>query len=214
VNLLRLDKFVIPDFPIFLQMTGVTRGTVTVAIGRDLEGNVDDVLVLESSHLRLTRAAIAAVKKWHFKYPANQPAEGVAIVPIVRFLFSASGVAVVPALTGTLSASPEHIRPDAPVLLPALSDLESSPKPLEQPMPRISSSLRERLAGGTATVKFFVDQDGSVRVPVILDASAPELGQAAVAAVAHWRYDPPRIAGKPTIVIGTQTFAFKPLAGM
>ena len=59
-------------------------------------------------------------------------------------------------------------------------------------------------------MKFFVDETGRVRVPIVVDCSVPELGRAALAAVEQWRFEPPRIAGHKTIVLETQTFSFGP----
>ncbi|MCX6956437.1 MAG: energy transducer TonB [Verrucomicrobia bacterium] len=60
-------------------------------------------------------------------------------------------------------------------------------------------------------VKFFVDESGKVRVPVILECTAPDLGQAAIVAVEQWRFDPPRISGRPTIVRETLKLDFTPV---
>ena len=98
----------------------------------------------------------------------------------------------------------------SPVILPSFADLDTPPKPLAHPMPRFSGALAERIAGGTVTIKFFVDETGRVRVPIILDCSVPELGRAVLAAVEQWRFEPPRAAGHETIALETETFSFGP----
>jgi len=64
-------------------------------------------------------------------------------------------------------------------------------------------------AGGTVTVKFFVDETGKVRVPIVIACTTPDLGRAAISAVEQWTYEPPRAANQPTIVLETETFSFK-----
>ena len=212
IQTLRLEKFVMPEFPSFVQMTGGKRGIVTVAIGRTSEGHVDDVLVLDSTHARLSHAVTSAVFQWRFARPANQALPGGEIVPIVRFLFASTGVSVVSALTGGLAdrTNAAERREDAPVILPGLDDLDPPPKILKQPMPTLKGALRDRVTSGQVRVKFFIDEEGRVRVPVVLEAASPELGEAALAAVALWRYEPPKIAGRPTIALETQMFQFGP----
>jgi outer membrane biosynthesis protein TonB len=98
---LRLEKYVLPEFPEFVRQTGASSGIVTVAIGRNPEGYVDDVLVLDSTHPKLSYAVTTAVQAWRFARPANPAPPGKEIVPIVRFLFATSGVSVVSAVSGT-----------------------------------------------------------------------------------------------------------------
>ncbi len=208
---LRLEKFVMPDFPDFLRMLGKNRGTVTVAIGRDAEGYVTDTFVLQSDHTRLSQACVKAVEQWRFARPSNRPPPGHEIVPVVRFLFSAKGITIVSATTGTLAGEKDEQRADAPLIMPAFADLDAPPKPIDQSMPRLSGSMADRVPdGGTATIKFFVDEDGRVRVPVILECSAPELGESAISAVEHWRFEPPKVGGKPTIARETISLTFAP----
>jgi TonB family protein len=207
---LRLDKFVMPEFPESLLSTGNGKGVVTAAIGRDGEGRVTDVLVLDSTHARLTQSVTEAVRQWKFKLPANPAPAGREIVPIVRFLFSMRGVLFISAYTGTLQSPASAITANSPVVLPTFADLDAVPEPLHHPMPRFTGRLAEPANGGTVTVKFFLDETGKVRVPIILECSTPELGSAALAAVEQWTFTPPRAAGRETIALETQTFAFGP----
>ena len=210
IQKLHVEKFVIPEFPDFVRLTGNSKGIVTVAIGRDGEGRVNDVLVLDSTHPRLTQSVIAAVRQWKFTYPANPAPHGREVVPIVRFLFSSKGISLVSAQTGSGAAKERDMNESAPVILPTFADLDAPPKPIEHTMPRFTGALAERVAGGEVTVKFFVDENGKVRVPIILDCTVPELGLAALAAVERWTYEPPRISGRETIALETETFGFGP----
>jgi|ERR1035437_5968694 TonB family protein len=210
IQKLRLEKFVMPEFPSYVQLTGNNRGVVTVAIGRDTEGHVTDVLVLDSTHPRLSQSVVDAVSKWKFVFPANPPPSGQEIVPIVRFLFTAKGISIVSALTGSLASKDRDVNENSPVILPAFAELDTVPKPINNPMPRFTGALADRAASTTVTVKFFVDETGKVRVPIIIDSSVPELGRAVLAAVEQWRYEPPRMGGHETIALEIQTFNFGP----
>lgn len=210
---LKLEKFTLPEFPEFVRLTGTNRGVVTVAIGRDSDGYVTDVFVLSSDNPRLSQSVVSAVKEWRFATQPAAPATGKDNVPIVRFLFSAQGVSVVSAITGTLAGEKDApaVRPDEPVIMPTFADLDAAPKALKQPMPKLSASAAERAPdGGTATVRFFVDNDGRVRVPTVVDCTTPELGKSAISAVEKWRFEPPKVAGKTTIARETISLTFKP----
>lgn len=208
VQQLRLEKFFLPEFPPFVRQLGISRGVVTVAIGRTVEGQVDDILVLHSTDARLTEAAKNAVAEWRFARPSNVPLNGRQIIPIVRFLFNTRGVSMVSPPTGRTGDLHREMAGNAPVILPALIEVDDGPKPIVQPMPQIKGAAANAPQGGSATVKFFIDETGRVRVPIVLECTSPDLGQAAVLAVGQWRFEPPRIGGRPTIAIETQTFSF------
>lgn len=202
---LRLAKFVMPEFPAFTRLTGHQTGVVTVAIGRDAEGRVTDLLILDSTDGRLTEAVRDAVSEWRFARPANQPSALGPVVPLVRFLFKSDGIAMISPPTGRVAGRQAET---APVVLPTLAELDGEVKPLTQVFPQWRSRSREVTADASVTVKYFIDENGRVRVPVVLESTSPELGEAALHAIAQWQYPPPRVAGRPTIAIDIQTFQF------
>jgi len=206
---LRLTKFALPQFPELVRLSGDTHGVVVVAIGRDAEGRVTDVLVLNSSNPVLSQSVISAVNEWRFARPAYRATPDKPIIPIVRFIFNSGGVTFVSVSSQGSGRKPD-INNNPPMIFPMVGDLDTSSKPLEQPLPNISGAILDRLPPGTATVKFFVDETGRVRVPIVLESTTPEYADAAVASVEQWRYEPPRLAGRPTIAIETATFNFRP----
>jgi TonB family protein len=70
-------------------------------------------------------------------------------------------------------------------------------------------SLFGKVPGGSATVEFLVDEHGHARLPRVVDASAPEFGYAAVAAVALWTFEAPTAKGEPVVVRVRAPFIFK-----
>jgi len=205
---MRLEMFVVPDFPGFLRQSGVREGTVVVAIAHDATGKASDILVLESTEPRFTEAALDAIRQWRFESPMKPPVSRDAAVPVVRFLFTSGSVAIVPLALGAYEKSRLPVRAGSPIELPNFGHCDTEPKALAQPLPKFPAELKGRVARGMALVKFFVDETGRARVPVAIHATEPEFGGAAVAAVAQWRFAPPRIDAKPVIVIETRTFHF------
>ncbi len=212
VRLLRLAKFVLPEFPEAVRLGGTAQGFVTAAIGRDAEGRVNDVFVLESTHARLTQAVVEAVKQWKFALPANPPPPETTTFPIVRFIFDSRGVAFVSATTGSLAGAERRTPGRTPIAFPRFTDLDEVPKPLHQPTPRLAGASAAKLSGGDVTVKYFVDETGRVRVPIVLECASPELGWATLAAVEQWQFAPPRVGGRPTIAIDSGKITFRATA--
>ena len=204
---MQLDRFVLPEFPPFLRQAGVLQGTVVVAIGRRPGAAPDDILILESTDPRLSDAALDAIRDWKFK-PHDLRSANDEAAPIVRFLFTTGSVSVVPLTTSQRSSARRPIRADTPVELPNFSHLDHTPALVHQVPPEFPPSLRHRVAHGTVVVKYFVDATGRVRLPTVISASEPAFGEAALTAMRQWRYDPPRIDGRPVIVLERHAFEF------
>lgn len=61
-----------------------------------------------------------------------------------------------------------------------------------------------------AFVTFYVDTDGTVRVPNVESAESPELVAPAIKAVRMWKFQPPLVGGKPVIVLAGRAITFYP----
>ena len=210
-RIMRLDRFVVPEFPAFLRQAGILQGTVVAAIGSDGRGRPDDILVLESTDPRFTTAALEAIREWRFAPAATNPSDPPQSVPVVRFLFTTGAVSVVPLTVGS-SGSRRPVRAETPIELPNFSHLDQVPSALSQPAPEFPPALRQRVTAGTVVVKYFVDATGRVRLPTVISASDAGLAQAALAAVRQWRFEPPRIDGRPVIALERHSFQFNAAA--
>lgn len=207
-RVMQLDRFVLPEFPPFLRQAGVLQGTVVAAIGRAPSGRADDVLVLESTDPRFTDATLEAVREWRFRPLDLKTATADEAVPVVRFLFTTGAVSVVPLTAAGRTGARRSIRADTPVELPNFSHLDQTPALLHHPSPEFPATLRGRVTQGIVVVKYFIDPTGRVRLPVVVSATETELGTAALTAMKQWRYDPPRIDGKPVIALERHSFSF------
>lgn len=204
---LNLIKFALPEYPTYLQQLGITEGTVAMAIERDAAGRVADVLVLESTHYRFSDAASEAAGVWRFApLPGTAPVIATQ-VPIVRIQFRMGDLASVLMPTIYVGRPEMPVRPDQ-IKVTTFAELDSPPAARAQPMPAFPAELARRGIRGTASVSFFVDDSGRVRIPVVTSADAPEFAQAALAAVRQWRFEAPRKAGKKVTAFETWTFDF------
>ena len=204
---MHLERFVVPEFPPFLRQSGVMQGSVVVALGRDERNRADDVLVLESTDPRFTDAALDAIKEWRFQ-PRARNAASDDDVPVVRFLFTTGSVAVVPLSAGPRTGTRRIVRAESPVELPNFSHLDHTPAVLASPAPEFPAAARGGPTAGTVVVKYFVDTTGRVRLPTVVSATDPAFGAAALAAIRQWRYEAPRIDGRPVIALERHSFQF------
>ena len=202
---LKLVKYVEPEFPARLRLEGVPEGTVTLVISREASGMPADILVVESTHPYLSAAAIEAVQQWRFT-PARDEAETPAV--LVRIGFRFSGIIYVQPFWKDFAVRGVYGSDKAPVKVPQLQSMAQAPKALSQPMPAYPSSLAGQAVEGSATVKFYVDEEGHVRIPQVIAATNPEFAAAAVAAVSQWRYEPPRIGTRRVVASDHWTFKF------
>jgi TonB family protein len=207
---LGLARFGLPEFPPVLRSEGVTAGSASLLITHDAAGRLVDILLLDATQPEFGEAAMRAVREWQF-VPAAPGAPRLQRTPVVRFNFSVKGVVIVP--TGgraveyslpPLSAAAETVS------IPMFDRLDRTPRAIVQPMPQFPPALLGQVGEGWAKLEFLVDTEGRVRVPVVLEESAPAFGDAALAAVAAWRFGTPRENGQPVVAMTQWEFRFRP----
>jgi TonB family protein len=209
IQQLRLTKYVEPVFPDMVRLSGLAEGHVSLAISRTPDGMPADILVLNATDPGLGAAALEAAQQWRF-HRTSDPAELTART--VRIGFKLGGVVVYPFgkrhIDEVLSAvSESELR--APIKVPRMHSLANAPKALSRPMPTYPAALQSKAIEGQAKVRFYVDQDGRVRLPEVIEATKPEFGDAALAAVAQWRYEPPQAGGRRIVATDHWAFEFK-----
>lgn len=79
----------------------------------------------------------------------------------------------------------------------SMSDLDSKPRAIYQPGPRIDAQVRKH-SPGTVYIIFIVDQNGRVQNAKVKNTGAnhPSLGRAALNAVKKWKFEPVKRKGK------------------
>jgi len=206
---LGLTHYTEPAFPQAVVFDGMAEGHATLAFVRNVAGEPGDILVLEATHPLLAEAAVAAVRNWRF-HPSSNPDD--LKRRTLRISFKLQGIVVFPlGKDQPLSSAKEEsgYSLSAPVKVPQLQTLAQAPKALAQPMPAYPAALRSRAVEGTAAVRFYVDEEGRVRLPEVISATAPEFADAALAAVAQWRYEPPQERGHSIVASDHWSFQFK-----
>lgn len=83
-----------------------------------------------------------------------------------------------------------------------------APRLLQQVEPDYPDEARRAGVAGLVTLDVVIGTDGRVRQATVI-RSIPALDAAALAAVRRWEYEPPRVNGRPEVVILTVTVVFK-----
>jgi TonB family protein len=89
-----------------------------------------------------------------------------------------------------------------------LQELDATPVPLVLVPPVYPAELAARGVHGAATVEFFIDETGAVRMPAVVRADFPELGDLLASAIRQWKFAPPTRRGRPVLVHASQTVGF------
>lgn len=193
-------------------------GSTVVALTIRANGEVEDAVALYATHAGLARAAVEAVRQWRF---ARDPVEGrgrnarpdlVLRRELVEFDFRRKGV--VSSLSHAESTRGWFPETQEPAVRTVLRyELPRAPRRLASSgsdAAAAEDAFSRVTAAGRATVSFVIDEEGRVRVPLVVAADEPSLGEAALALVRTWRFEPTTVDGRTILVEDRRTFTFDP----
>ncbi len=191
----------LPVYPYAMAKQGIP-GTAKLAfvVGRD--GRVTETRILDASHAEFGLATAAMLESWTF-LPARRDGQVTTAVFIKEQAFSDDNRdTAVPDIDRALLSDTEHLY--------ALTELDRVPDvryrvPPVYPRAHLGKARRE-----TVTLEFFLDPEGRVHLPRIVEATHPEFGWSAATALARWRFEPPLRQGKPVFARLRIPFEFNP----
>ena len=208
ITALNLTKYVQPEFPARARLEGIPCGNVSVVVNRTATGEPSDLLILETSHPSFAEAAREAVQQWRFTPQTDAQLQRLKPA-LLRFNFKYSGVIYInPTIENQLAQSGAD-KASEPIETPSFQELDQQPKAISQKMPDYPVTLRQQGTEGKVNVIFYVDEEGRVRMPRVVAEDAPEFGEAALAAVSHWRFEQPQRKGRPVVAREQWTFQFR-----
>lgn len=197
-----------PVFPAQLEGTIVKDGFATVVFTFDDAGEILDRVVLAASHPAFTAAVLEVIPHWRID------TAGLASFirrETIRFDFGRRQFVVsLSQRDASKSAFSEYGDEVATALRTVREgEIDAPLKMATQVAAIFPDGLKARPTEGSATVSFVVDGLGRVRVPAVTDASLPEFGEAALAAVKQWTFVPARHRGLPVQVMVERTVRFQ-----
>ncbi|HEX3729231.1 MAG TPA: energy transducer TonB, partial [Opitutaceae bacterium] len=199
-----------PEFPESLYTLFREGGRAVLELSVDSQGRLADSLPVAYNDRRFADLAVAAVKQWQFK-PAHWHGQPVAVTIPLTFDFQVRGVVI----SGTRSDwSQAYFNAlfqwrDA-YRAHQLQELDRVPAALRTVSPHYDQTLANRGVSGEVTVKFFIDEQGRVRMASVVGRPDPALADLAIEAIDQWRFTPPRWHGQPVLAQLTQVFRFTP----
>ncbi|MFC3267712.1 energy transducer TonB [Vulcaniibacterium thermophilum] len=90
------------------------------------------------------------------------------------------------------------------------SGCDSVPEVLVAPAPTYPPELLASRVAGEVTLRFEIAESGLAENPQVVHSSAPGFTEAALKALAQWRFKPAVKNGKPVRLPASQTFEMRP----
>ena len=200
----------LPVYPYEQLKAGVAgKARALCVIGPD--GTVLGAKLQEASQPEFGAAVLAMLDGWRFTPPAKKDGTACMARLVMEYEFKPNGRGDVP----VSSAAKDILRllADNPGAITLAKDLDDSLKPRSQRPPVYPTAMKASGQAGEAVVELFIDKNGDAQLPRVVSSTAPEFGYAAVQAVATWRFDVPRKAGRAVVVRARVPLTFRPATG-
>jgi len=205
---LKTETFVAPAMSAAMQITVVINGRVRVAVQSDSEGNPVDWLILAYSHRDLATSTSEVIRKWHF---APVKIDGLPVSAQTEFdiEFRGPDVVSISPVMDQLEFIFRNMGMERLEYRPAtLTEIDRIPLLLNVVHPRYSTAARDQGVRGTVEIQFYIDEQGTVRLPAIKNADRFDLAESALEAVRLWKFEPPTRNGRPVLISAVQLFDF------
>lgn len=170
-----------PIYPQAMARAGLI-GVVVVDIIIDQQGNVTDAVVVESNNPWFERSAVDAVLGWKFE-PAQLDGRPVKMRVQQSIVFRLDSGGRTPDIW-RVAKGKEHDK------LPLEFQWETPPTPTHTLFPVYPFELLKAGTKGTVKIAYIVGSKGQVVAAKLLEAATPELGQAVLAMIDAWRFEP------------------------
>lgn len=199
------------QYPLAAERAGVWRGEVQALLSIDSTGALVDFLVLASSHPVFAGEVAKALPHYRFA-PARVRGEPRAARMPVTFRFQQEGgmISFQRSMADLVPGSSSELRRHAVSFLCPPDRLDRPLAAAHVVSPRYPAELLRGGASGEVSVEFIVDGEGRVRLPAVETAAHPSFAREAVAAIAEWRFEPPRHNNQAVLVRAVQRFQFAP----
>jgi len=206
---LRIEQTVEPRFPHSLTLTHLTSGEARVVVDIDDRGRLVDWLVTGYTHQAFADEAVSALKEWRYVAP-TEGGRPCGVRKELRFIFEATGrvVSLMAIDTPEVLMKQMGIEPQLIARVCHLQELDRPIAPVNPVPPSYPRPAGAAAAARSVLVDFYIDEGGQPRMPVVVSSPHEVLAQAAVDALARWRFNAPTRSGKPVAVRVRQEFIF------
>jgi len=209
---LRIIQTEEPEFPLSLRNSPVLKGEARIAINVDSEGKLIECLVTGFSRREFADSAVSALHRWRYE-PARLNGQPWPSVQDLTFNYSRTGVVIsMTSMESLTNRIEELVQGSYAYRSFSLRELDRIPTPIEVVSP-VPPPLDPKIGKKTVVVDFYIDEEGSVRMPAVRRAEAnDDFAASAMAAVRQWKFEPPTVEGRAVMVHAQQEFNFVPKA--
>ena len=187
---------------------GIFDGSAQVVVNVNEKGEIEDVYLSQYTHPVFGKLAEEYIRKWKFK-PAKLNGEPLSVIKPFDFRFEdRRGVFAL----GIHEAAATKLRFSNFVggkKIYSPRELDQIPEPISMVTPLFPEEFKGKKVRGTATVLFYIDEEGNIRMPHVTEYSHESFGKTALLAVDQWKFKPPMVKGKPVSIQVRQVFNFQ-----
>lgn len=196
-------KQVNPEYPMGMSRAGI-EARVVLRFVVNKEGRVVNPYVFSSNNPWFDRPALDAILQWRFE-PGLKGGTPVNVRVEQPLSFSLGGYHGPPPGLWVVSKSKGH------ELVPIEYRWEKAPVPVNTEFPVYPFDALLAGIKGKTNVRFIVGKNGRVIFSSVIEATEPELGDAVLAMIATWKFEPARdAAGAPCFAVLTIEHDFAP----
>ena len=209
-----------PIFPFHLANAGVTSGSASFMLLVDREGQLQDFLLLEATHLKFGEALAAVLPSWTF-HPTEINGRFVNTTSRIDVNSHSSGSVVSFSVSDDLQnlfSNRKLIqRGSESYQVAELRDLDRLPDPVHivEPLPPHPELVGPE--GIDVVFSFYIDTEGTVQIPSLEDTGDQVVDEQILEAVQNaliqWEFRPPTIESQPVVVRVLQPFRFSKESG-
>jgi TonB family protein len=205
-----LDFTVNPIYPPNLGLMGISSGSVTVLVSVDNTGKMMDWMVVSATRPEFVKSVRNVIDAWQFK-PAYKNGVPIASEVIISVKFQNDNVMMSMNASQMVTAvMTGYVMEKEVSFVAKYSQLDRIPEPVNIVQPGFDPAIGADKREGYAVIRFFIDENGNVRMPVIVESKGDErLAFAAYDAISKWKFASPISRGKPITVCASQKFIFK-----
>lgn len=197
------------EFPDSLARIYPNGGEARLLVTIRADGELTEWLVSAYSAAPFKQEAVAALKELKFT-PARLNGETITARTEIVLRFETKGM-----LISTTTPEDAYNSLARPALEGRLvyrafpvTALDRVPAALRTVTPRYPKELSDRGVAGSVTVDFYIDEEGVVRMPSVLEQEQFALADLAVNALRQWKFESPVRGGKPVLAQVQQVFNF------
>jgi TonB family protein len=191
-----------PHYPFDLRKAGVM-GEAVIRFVLDEDGRMSRCEVVAQTNPEFGRTALDSVRQWRAK-PGIKDGRKVELSMQIPILFSLDDGSVDKEATAYMFGFPVKV----PSQLPAEFHYNVQPQAMDTPAPVYPYDDWMENRPGSAEVTYVIDPEGRLQELHIINASAPEFGQALAAAIERWKFKPATHRGKPCFAPARLDFHF------